>query len=307
MLLALINIKKFAMHLARLLAIIALLCCNVVRATEVTNKLPKIASINMCSDQLVLLLAEPEQILSLSYLSHDAAGSYLYRKAREYPTNRGESEQMLSLQPDIVIAGQYSAKHTVKLLSEQGVRIETLPIANSLDDLYANIVNVAKWVGQEPKGQRIIKGLKERVVAQQIALSYDVDTNPTAAYYGANGYTVGPKTLRGQALELSGWTNAAAQQGIEFFGALALESMVKVAPQAIIDSPYSEGYSRAHQLLKHPALKASGLDPMVINIPSPQTICAGPWTVDMIELLFEKRSEYLAQSASANDPSVMPK
>lgn len=291
------NNNSLTMYLVRLLAFIVLLGCSVVRATE----LPKIASINMCTDQLVLLLAEPEQILSLSFLSHDPSGSYLYREARAYPTNRGDSEEMLSLQPDVVLVGQYSARHTVKLLSEQGLRIETLPIANSLDDLYANIVNVAKWVGHEGKGLKMVERLKARVIAQKKALSEETTPNPTAAYYGANGYTVGPKTLRGQALELSGWTNAAAQHGIENFGALSLESLVKVAPQAIVDSPYSEGtYSRAQQLLKHPALQASGLDPMVIDIPSRQTICAGPWTVDMIELLFEKRSEYTAQSTQKN-------
>lgn len=283
--------------LVRVCVLVFLFACSVARA----NELPKIASINMCTDQLVLLLADPEQILSLSFLSHDPSGSFLYEQAREYPTNRGSSEQMLSLQPDVILAGQYSAKHTVKLLTEQGMRIETLPIANSLDDLFANIDKVARWVGHEHKGQQLITELKARVTALQKALSEKTEDHPTAAYYGANGYTVGGNTLRGQALELSGWTNVAAQKGIEHFGALSLESMIKLAPQALVDSPYSEGtYSRAQQLVQHPALKASGLDPMIINVPSRQTICAGPWTVDLIEHLFAKRTEYFLQATKPN-------
>ena len=45
------------------------------------DKLPRIVSINLCADQLLMSFADDEQILSLSNLSHDAAGSYHVDKA----------------------------------------------------------------------------------------------------------------------------------------------------------------------------------------------------------------------------------
>ena len=42
-----------------------------------------VASINLCADQLVMLLAEDEQILSLSNLSQQEAGSYYFERARD--------------------------------------------------------------------------------------------------------------------------------------------------------------------------------------------------------------------------------
>jgi len=274
--------------LGRLVCLCLLFGSDVIEASS----LPRVASINLCTDQLVLLLAESEQILSLSNLSHDSAGSYLYKQARQYPVNKGESESILALEPSLILGGQYTTKHTMKMMVELGFRVELVPIANTLDQLYDNITNVAAWLGQVDKGTALVDRLRKRVTLQQQSLARQSQINPTAAYYDPNGYTVGRKTMRGHALELSGWTNVAAEWGIEHYGAMPLESLVTLAPDALIDSPYSEGtYSRAQQVLLHPALHQRGLDPMVISIPGRQTICAGPWTVDMIEMLTAKRLE----------------
>jgi len=257
--------------------------------------LPRVASINLCADQLVLLFAEPEQILSLSNLSHDSAGSYLYKQARQYPVSRGESESILALQPSLILAGQYTTRHTVEMLDELGFRVETLPIADTFEQLYDNITNVAAWLGHSDKGLAMVARLRKRLARQKQRLAKQNAVYPTAAYYDPNGYTVGGKPLRGRALELAGWTNVAADWGIEHYGNIPLESMVALAPDALVDSPYSEGtYSRAQQMVQHPALRRQGLDSMVISIPGRQTVCAGPWTVDMVDLLAARRDEILS-------------
>ena len=65
--------------LLRTLIGVVLLCLSLkVTAKEQTGKQQvAVASINLCADQLVLLLADDDQIRSLSNLSHQEAGSYL--------------------------------------------------------------------------------------------------------------------------------------------------------------------------------------------------------------------------------------
>lgn len=285
---------------------LALLCFLLsVGGPAQSATLPTVASINLCTDQLVLLLAEPHQVLSVSELSHQSAGSFLYEKARQFPANTGSSEHILTLAPDVVVAGQFTTKATISLLRELGLQVEILPIANSLADLYANIRSVAGWLGQHEKGEAMVLELKQRVASLLNQNNAEPFTHSEAArpgsfiaaYYDPNGYTVGPNTLRGQVLALAGWENAAEHFGIQHYGSMSLESLVRVSPDAVIDSPYSLGtYSRGQQLLQHPALRASGLNPMVIRIPSRQTTCAGPWTVDMIEYLVSKRAELAAKN-----------
>ena len=254
-------------------------------------KLPGVVSINLCADQLVLLLADDEQILTLTNLSHDTAGSYFYEKARQYPANKGYSEKILKLAPDVVIAGQYTALHTVKLLHEVGLRVESIPISNDFDTLFSNIRSVAGWLGQTDRGEQIISDLQQRLENLEPA----TEPRPVVAAYDPNGYTSGANSLKGQLMELSGWRNAATDAGIESYGKLSLEQIINIAPDALIDSPYSPGtYSRAQMTNQHPALLGAGLNPHIISIPSRMTVCAGPWTVDVLERLQAERMKLVS-------------
>lgn len=265
-------------------------------AASTSNALPSVASINLCADQLIMLFAQPSQILSISNLSHEVGGSYFYDKALNYPVNDGGSEQILALKPDFVIAGEYSAPYTLKLLRELGVRVEVIPIANSLEQVYSNILNVSSWLGHKAEGEAMVATLKDSVLRLLGRAATFKGIKPTAAFYGANGYTAGANSLRGQLLSMSGWDNVATQNGIEFFGTLTLESLIQLAPNALISSPYSaDTYSRSQKVAEHPSIRASGLNPIIIDVPSSQTICEGPWTVDLVESLINERDRFVQQ------------
>jgi len=233
-----------------------------------------------------LLLAKPDQILSLSNLSHQSAGSYYYEQAQQYPINEGHAEQVLKLQPDLVIAGQYSSKYTVDLLVETGLRVETMPIASDVESMLINIHSVSNWLGREAHGDSIVQNLRERLGR----LTPPASAKPGAAAYDPNGYTGGAQSLRGQMMDLSGWSNAAALAGIQHYGQLSLETIISLQPDALIFSPYSPGtYSRAQAMSQHPALLEAGVNPHIIHVPSRKTVCAGPWTVDVIEQMQAER------------------
>jgi len=252
---------------------------------------PGVASINLCADQLVMLLADDNQILSLSNLSHQEAGSYYFEKARAYPVNEGNAEQILTLQPDVVIAGQYSSPHTLALLREVGLQVHTLPIANSIEMMFENIESVSRWVGQEQRGQGMVAYLREK-------LSWRVPPEgplPLAAVFDPNGFTSGASSLRGEMIELAGFRNAASEAGIESYGKLSLEALIKLDPDALIESPYSPGtWSRAQAMNHHPALLSAGIDPQIIPIPSRMMVCAGPWTLAVVEQLDTARIELMS-------------
>jgi len=214
-----------------------------------------------------------------------------YKEARKYPVNKGLSEPILKLNPDVVIVGQFSNVHTVNLLREVGLRVETLPIANDLETLYGNIKSVASWIGKEQAADALIATLRSRVsLVQKTEIPKTGKAAPVAAVFDPNGYTSGENSLRGQLMEMAGWQNAASIAGIEQYGKLSLEQIIRLAPDVLIESPYSPGtYSRAQNMSRHPALLESGLKPDIIHIPSRMTVCAGPWTIDVLERLLAER------------------
>lgn len=254
-----------------------------------------VASINLCADQLVLLLADKDQIRSLSNLSHEEAGSFYFETAREYPVNEGHAEQILGLQPDIVIVGQYSSQHTVAMLQEVGLNIETLPIANNVETVFQNILHVAEWVGHPQRGVDLVDELRQKLAAIQP----QAGSKPIAAVFDPNGYTSGKLSLRGEIMETAGFQNAASLAGIESYGKLSLEAIIALQPDALIESPYSPGtWSRAQAMSQHPALLDAGVNPHIIHVPSRKTVCGGPWTIDVIEQLQSERQKLMSESGS---------
>ncbi len=252
-----------------------------------------VASINLCADQLVLLLADSDQIRSLSNLSHEEAGSYYFETAREYPVNEGHAEQIFGLQPDVVIVGQYSSQHTVAMLQEVGLQIQTLPIANNIETVFQNILDVAEWVGHPQRGVDVVTQLREKLSSIQSPR----EPKPIAAVFDPNGYTSGKLSLRGEMMEAAGFQNAASVAGIESYGKLSLEAIIALQPDALIESPYSPGtWSRAQAMSQHPALLDAGVNPHIIHVPSRMTVCGGPWTIDVIEQLQSERQKLMSGS-----------
>ncbi|MFT4730724.1 MAG: iron complex transport system substrate-binding protein [Granulosicoccus sp.] len=260
---------------------------------------PSVLSINLCSDQMVMLLAEPSQIKALSRLSKDSAGSYFHQQAQKFPQVETQAEDILPLAPDVVLTGPYTPRHTSALLAELGLRVESLTIANSLEDMFANILLVGRILDQEVKAALIVKSLRMQLTAINLRVDIldtrmrnDGQSQPKAAVYDPNGYTVGRSSLRGEAMSLAGWHNVAEDKGIESYGVIHLEELIQLAPVALIESPYSaDTYSRGQMVAKHPALRQAGLNPMIVALPSNQTICAGPWSVDIVAQLLEAREQ----------------
>lgn len=251
------------------------------------EKPQRIVSLNLCADQLLLMLATPEQISALTHLSHEKSASIHYQQALNHPTTRAQAEEILPFKPDLVITGQYANPATSNLLKKLGLRLETLPIANNLDTVISNIRHIAQLTGNTQHGEQLIDDMEQRLKQ----LTSTTEQAPLAAVYDANGYTVGADSLRGQMLKLAGWRNAGEELGIRSYGELSLEAIVQLAPDALIDSPYSTAYSRAQALAHHPALRDSKIKPHIIHIPSQYTICGGPWTINVIEQLHNERQK----------------
>ena len=260
-------------------------------AVEASDDLPGVVSINLCADQLLLELAAPEQVRSLSKLAADPAASHHVARAAGVPTNDGGAESVLALDADVVIVGEYSDRYTVRLLETRGQDVRTLPLADSVGDVLDNLRLVGDWIGRSAEARELVASLEARLEAVAASNAADASARPpAAAVYDPNGYTVGPETLRGEMLARAGFANVAEAAGIAGYGSLSLESVLRRAPDVLIDSPFSPGtWSRAQALSLHPALRSRGLRPEVITHASADTICGGPWTVALIERLAKER------------------
>jgi iron complex transport system substrate-binding protein len=85
------------------------------------------ASLNMCSDEYLLLLAKPSEIASISRLSRDSADSTLWRLGQRFPGNRGDLESALKTRPNLLITMGGSGRATGTIARKMGSGHSTCP------------------------------------------------------------------------------------------------------------------------------------------------------------------------------------
>ncbi|MEO5578163.1 MAG: hypothetical protein ABIR25_03810, partial [Sphingomicrobium sp.] len=95
----------------------------------------KIASLNLCTDEYLLLLARPGEIASVTRLVQDPAESPLWRQARAFPANRGAIEQVIGMRPTLLLTMGGRGRSTGMLARRMGIKAIDLPYPASIADV----------------------------------------------------------------------------------------------------------------------------------------------------------------------------
>jgi iron complex transport system substrate-binding protein len=274
---------------------LAILMAFIAPASNADDKPQRIASLNVCTDQLVLALAQRSRIASITFLAINLDTSYYHQKARGIPINYGTAEKILAINPDLIVAGSYTTPATTALLRKLGHRVELFAPGDSLKQMRSNIKRMASLLGEKQKGQRIIQNMDARLASLS-----QTGQKPVAVIFRANGFTMGRHSLINDILTIAGFRHLSAEMSMDRAGFLPLEKMIAADPALIIFGQYKpEHPSIAHQLLEHPALgmllasRVNGKIRDLVIIPSNLWNCGGPFIVEAVEKLARKRKTLL--------------
>ena len=212
----------------------------------------RVVSINLCTDQLALMLAAPGQLVSVSRLAQDPRSSAMARQAAALPANSALAEDVFLHRPDLVLAGTFTSRATVSMLRRLGVEVVELAPAYALTDVRDRLRTVGAALGRETQAERAVA----RFDADLAALRAEIAERPRAALYYANGYTNGDRTLAGDIIAAAGFANVASELGLSRGGHLPLERLVMAAPALVVTGQPHRGAARAEEVLRHPALAA---------------------------------------------------
>ena len=242
----------------------------------------RVVSINLCTDQMAMMIAAEGQLVSVSMLAADPAVSMMAEEAAAYPQNTGLAEQVFQLKPDLVLAGTYTTRPTVDLLKRLGIPVAEFPPASSLDDVRKNLVRLGVLLDRGQAAAALIADMDESLAA----LAAMPATARTAALYYANGYTSGENSLAGEMIARLGLVNIAATTGLDSLGRLPLERLLMAAPEVIIGGDVGyDAPSLAQQGFSHPAFVAAAEKADYVVLPSRYSICGGPFNVAGISLI----------------------
>ncbi|KZY35865.1 cobalamin ABC transporter substrate-binding protein [Roseovarius sp. HI0049] len=238
----------------------------------------RVVSMNLCTDQLAMLLAGEGQLHSVSYIASDRRASAMADEAESYVTNHGLAEEIYLMQPDLVIAGQYSTQATTDMLKRLGLPVVVIPAAASLEDVRDRMIRMGEVLHRQEAAAHMVAAYD----AQLAALRAEVKDRPSAVLYHANGYTSGDNTLAGQILLAAGFQNAAVEAGYGSGMKLPLEVLAMTDPDAVITARPYPGASRSEAMMDHPAVRAFRQGHVGATMTDHDWVCGTPFVLRAI-------------------------
>lgn len=241
----------------------------------------RVVSFNQCGDQLVLALADPQQIAGLSPYAADPTLSAVAEQAKAYPRLDWQAELTIALQPDLVLIGQNDRPITKHILRAQGLRLYEIALISDLDAARSQITEVAAVLGHPERGGKLLADLD---AARARLHAAPKPPFASALLVNRGGYTAGTQSLAAALL---------AEAGLKpppggppgYGGYLPLEKLLMLRPDVIVLNNLPTQSDEGSYNLSHPALAALYPPQRRIILPPRYTICGGAALVEAFDYL----------------------
>jgi iron complex transport system substrate-binding protein len=233
----------------------------------------RVASLNLCTDEMLLMLGDPRQIVSVTHLARQPAETRLWSLAGRYRSNDGSLESVAALRPDLVLTMGGGVRDRERIARRLGIRVLDLPFPQSLGDIEQSVRSVSAALGRPDAGKAVLARI-ERLKRGRPARSAD------SIWLGGGGRTVAAGSLAAQWMALAGLRQRAMAGD-----RVSLEQLLIRPPAVILQSDYRQGqYSSEQRWLSHPlARRVRGA--RTIATDGRAWTCMGPLLAGEIERL----------------------
>jgi len=254
----------------------------------ITTVPARMASLNACTDELLLAVADPDQIAGLS--RYPIRGMKVIKKAEgTIRSLAGGAEEVLALHPDIVLASDFTRRETLSLLNKHHYRIEAFKVPETFEDIFRDIRRVAALAGRETKGEELVSTLRERLGRRDLSSGGTVPAGnsprPRVLFFGVAGHVTGAGTFEDSIISEAGGRNLAAEAGIRGHTWISLEELIQLKPDALFLTEDSKANSAGQFLLDHPAIRSAYPDMPIETIPPHLLNCGSPDAVEAVEIV----------------------
>lgn len=232
----------------------------------------RVASLNLCTDEYLLLLARPQEVTSVSFLSRDRRESPLWRLAGRHPANNGSIEAVLRHRPTMLLTMGDGGRASGLIARRMGMRTVDLKPNESPADVAGNLRTVATALGR-PESARPWLDRLARVMRSR----------PTAAkdtiWLSAGGSSLGPRSPGAQWLRLAGLRQRALGSD-----KATLEDLLVRPPQVLVETDYRRGEaSLGNRWLGHPVIR--NVKAVRLRVDRRAAHCMGPLMIGEVERL----------------------
>ena len=262
-------------HIVNLLVLLL----GIIVLTTNTYAGPKrIASLNLCTDELLLSLADPDQIISLTWLAREESLSAFFEPASPYHQNNGRASDVIPLNPDLIFLSEFSPANTLGLLKSVDIKSVVIPEPRTTTQLLENIRAMSSAIDQVKKGEELISLFSSRLKS----IAEDKSRQKISALLLSPGIaSFGSSAVKIEILKMLNIRVLNQEKPSLANRYLSIEELTRSSPDFVVIDKYSGDYpSMSEEILRHPLIQNS-LN--TIEVEAKDWLCSTHNLLDTIE------------------------
>lgn len=256
---------------------------------EVTDATGETVTVEEEPAEVVVLGASDAQQLWALGVEEKVTGMPIF-SATEYLDDRDERtnvvgefgfpvvEEVVGLEPDLVLAASATPEEDVESIRDAGVTIHYAPSESTLEDVYSGIERTGQLVGACDEADALVDEMQATISAIEEAVA---DEEPVSVYYAmGGGWTAGDRTVEDHMIRVAGGENIAHAADIAFYDEISEEVVVAQDPDWLV---LSEGAEIPEEATGTTAVEQD----QIVRVDSDAISQPGPRMVEPVEAMAE--------------------
>ncbi|WP_302815553.1 ABC transporter substrate-binding protein [Selenomonas flueggei] len=202
-----------------------------------------ILTLSMSTDEVMLGLVEPERMAAVNQLLDDPVSSNVTKLVKAVPNRIGNPtvEEIMALQPDLVVVPDWGDLSIVPSLREAGLKVVVCKGAKNLAEIRETITLLAAAAGGPERGARLQTMMNDKLtaIAEKVDRIPQEDRKRVVLISIMKGYG-GLGSSFDEACHYAGVINGRAELGIRDFNIMTKEQLVQINPDILFLPTYND-------------------------------------------------------------------
>ncbi len=224
---------------------------------EIAAAPERIYSLSLGHAEIVAALRGGDVLVAAASFFSDPATSASHAEFEGLPEAGSDPEQIVALDPEIVIASAFTSADLIAQLTDIGIDVVKADLENSALGNVPNILLLGYMLGTEQRAIELAAEVSQRVTSISERLSSANPTRPRVLSMSrySDIFIAGSGSTEGGIIEAAGAINAAAEDGVAGHQNVGIEGIAAINPDIImLAQPEESALALANELYADPAL-----------------------------------------------------
>ena len=231
---------------------------------EIAAPPERVHTLSLGHDEIIVAIAGAERMVGVGSFTANETYSNVAGEVADLPQIKRDPEQVVSLNPDLVIASRFTKQDLVDSIAGTGITVVRTELEDSVEGHETNIRVLAYILGEEENAEALIAEIRDRIALiagkTEGVSKADRPKVLSIARFSDSISAAGADSTEGGIIEQAGGVNVAAEAGLEGHDTISPESIIAMNPDVIVITQPDPGAS---------ALKDDLLgNPVLVSVPA---------------------------------------